>query len=610
MTVQDAIQYIENYTWSTTRLGLDRTRDLLHALGDPQKKLKFIHVAGSNGKGSTCAMLDAILRSAGYRTGLYISPYIQDFCERIQVDGRNIPGSDLARITGQVRVFADAMPDHPSQFELVTAIAMQYYAEQQCDIVVLEVGMGGALDSTNVIDCPEVAVITNIGLEHTEYLGNTLTMIAEAKGGIIKCGGTAVCYDSEPETMQTLEQICLSRNAEYLPSHAYDLRSLSHDLDGQRFCWKGQEYTLSLLGAHQLRNAAVVLETVDAMRRKGWVLPEAAVSAGLQSVRWPARFELLWREPLFVLDGGHNPQCAEALAQNLADYLPDRKFCFLVGVLADKDYRRMLELVAPFADRFICVTPDSPRALSGSALSDIIREMSISSVSADTIEDGIRLALETEQPVIAFGSLYLAGHIRTVFPGQLKAHQRTLALRRRAVLSPGFRATASESICQKILSLDAYKNAKTIFLFRAFRSEPDLSSFAVQAEADGKTLVYPRCTDRTHMLALKPGRDWETDRFGIPVPVMEQADVMDPAEIDLVLCSCSAFDHEGNRIGLGAGYYDRYLPQCSRAKKLLIAFEAQCMQHVCTEDFDIPMDAVITEERVMIFDEAYCADTL
>ena len=203
MTPQEAISYIENYSWSTTRLGLGRTRALLHAIGDPQKQLKFIHVAGSNGKGSTCAMLDAILRQAGYRTGLYTSPYIQDFCERMQVNGRNIPGADLARITEQVRIHADAMEDHPSQFELVTAVAMQYFLEEHCDIVVLEVGMGGTLDSTNVIDCPEVAVITNIGLEHTECLGNTLSLIAGAKGGIIKPGCTAVLYDSEHETMET-----------------------------------------------------------------------------------------------------------------------------------------------------------------------------------------------------------------------------------------------------------------------------------------------------------------------------------------------------------------------------------------------------------------------
>ena len=597
MTPQEAISYIENYTWSTTRLGLGRTRALLHAIGDPQKQLKFIHVAGSNGKGSTCAMLDAVLRHAGYRTGLYTSPYIQDFCERMQVNGKNIPGEDLARITEQVRVHADAMEDHPSQFELVTAVAMQYFLEERCDIVVLEVGMGGALDSTNVIDCPEVAVITNIGLEHTEYLGNTLSLIAEAKGGIIKPGCAAVLYDSEAETMETLQRICREQGVLSRISCESDLQSLSHDLNGQRFSWKGQEYLLSLLGAHQLRNAAVVLETITALRERGWTIPKEAVFSGLRDVRWPARFEILWREPLFLLDGGHNPQCAEALARNLADYLPAQKLTFLIGVLADKDYTRMLDLVSPYAKDFICVTPDSPRALRAEALAGIIKAKGFPAVFCDSIEEGVRLALDAAGPVMAFGSLYLAGHVRTVFPRLLKKKQRTGVLKKRDALPAEVRAAASGTVCEKLLSLETYRSAKTIFLFRAFRSEPDLSLFAEQAERDGKTLVYPCCIDQTRMLALKPGSAWETDRFGIPVPVPEQASVIPPEEIDLVLCPCSAFDGDGRRLGMGAGYYDRFLPQCGNAVKILIGFEAQRLDRVCTEAFDIPMDAVITEER-------------
>ena len=223
MNASSAISYIESCTWSATRLGLGRTQELLHALGDPQKKLRFIHVAGSNGKGSTCAMLASILTHAGYRTGLYTSPYIQTFCERIQIDGVNVPEDDLARITERVRVFADRMEDHPSQFELVTAIAMEYYAECACDIVVLEVGMGGALDSTNVIDAPEVAVITNIGLEHTEYLGSTLESIAETKGGIIKTGCSCVCYPSEPVVLETVSRLCRDRN---VPIQVADIGAL------------------------------------------------------------------------------------------------------------------------------------------------------------------------------------------------------------------------------------------------------------------------------------------------------------------------------------------------------------------------------------------------
>ena len=601
MTAQEAIDYIENYSWSTTRLGLERTRALLHSLGDPQKKLKFIHVAGSNGKGSTCAMLDSILRQAGYRTGLYTSPYIQDFCERIQLNGQNISGKDLARITEQVRNIADTMEDHPSQFELVTAIAMQYYSEQQCDIVVLEVGMGGELDSTNVIDCPEVAVITNIGLEHTEYLGDTLTLIAQAKGGIIKHGCEVVCYDSEPETMQTLQKISLARNATCHISRASDLELLSYDLNGQRFLWKGHEYSLSLLGAHQLRNAAVVLETVDILQEHGWSIPESSVGKGFLEVRWPARFELLRREPLFILDGGHNPQCAQALVRNLEDYLPGQQFTFLVGVLADKDYRQMLQLVAPFAKDFICVTPDSPRALSARELAEIISEMGFPATACETIEAGVLLALDTESPVMSFGSLYLAGRVRTVFPGLMKKHQRKTALLRRDSIPAEKRVSDSRTVCEKILDLDAYRKANTIFLFRAFRSELDLSFFADQAERDGKILLYPYCIDRTHMLAVQPGDGWETDRFGISVPVLEQSTIWDPVNIDLILCPCSAFDAEGRRLGMGAGYYDRFLPQCKNAYKILTAFEAQQLKRIFTESFDVPMDAIITEERTIFY---------
>ena len=603
MTAEEAIAYIENYTWSTTRLGLERTRTLLRALGDPQKELKFIHVAGSNGKGSTCAMLEAVLRAAGYRTGLYISPYIQDFCERIQINGVNIPGEDLARITERVRCIADAMEDHPSQFELVTAIAMQYYREQHCDLVVLEVGMGGALDSTNAIDAPEVAVITNLGLEHTEYLGDTLEKIAEAKGGIIKPGCACVCYDSAPEAVSTIRRIC---DGNAVPCHIAseaDLQPVSHSLDGQRFLWKGQAYTLSLLGPHQLRNAGVVLEVLNALRARGWEIPEEAVKAGLSAVRWPARFEVLWRDPLFVLDGGHNPQCAEALARNLEDYLPDTPLTILIGVLADKDYRQMLSFLLPHARSFVCITPESPRALPAEKLVTVIAGMGGEAQCAGSMEDGIRLAMEKGMPVLAFGSLYSAGHIRTAFPRIMKALQRKLVLQRRDALPAGEHRKASRRICEKIIALPQYADAGSIFLFRAFRSELDLSAVAEQAERDGKIVLYPYCPDKTTMLALRPGEHWETGRFGIEVPVLEESAVWDPAEIDLILCPCTAFDDQGNRLGLGAGYYDRFLPQCRKAYRILTAFEVQHLPAVCTEGFDVGMDAIITESRTEFYDE-------
>ena len=416
MTPKEAVSYIEHYGWSKTRLGLERTRKLLQKLGNPQKQLKYVHVAGSNGKGSTCAMLDAILRAAGYRTGLYTSPYIQDFCERIQVDGQNIPGEDLARLTERVKAAAEEMDDHPSQFELVTALGMLYFAERHCDIVVLEVGMGGALDSTNVIDAPEVAVITNIGLEHTEYLGDTLEAIAATKAGIIKRGCHAVCYDGAPEVTAVVRNVCAEKGASMRPVHFSKLELISQSLNGQCFLWEGRGYRLSLLGAHQLHNAATVLETVAALRERGWRIDEKAVKAGFANVKWPARLEAMQRAPLFLIDGGHNPQCAEALAASLRELLPEQKVVFLLGVLADKDYPRMMELLMPLALEFICLTPLSDRALSGEALAAYLREQGAEAVACDNVSSGISAALaaasERGVGTVAFGSLYLVGAIR------------------------------------------------------------------------------------------------------------------------------------------------------------------------------------------------------
>ena len=416
MTKEEAVAYIEAYGWSKTRLGLGRTRELLRKLGDPQKTLKFIHVTGSNGKGSTCAMLDAILRGAGYRTGLYTSPYLQEFCERIRVDGENIPGDDLARVTERVRAAAEAMDDHPSQFELVTAAAMLYFAERACDIVVLEVGMGGELDSTNVIDCPEVAVITNIGLEHTEYLGGTLEKIARTKSGIIKAGCSAVCYDGAPEVTAVVEEVCRAKNVPLRRVDMEKLTLLSSGLDGQVFLWGGGEYRLALLGRHQLHNVSAALETVEALRARGWEVPARAVREGLAGVKWPARFEIMRGEPLVIVDGGHNPQCAQALSESLRELLPGKRLVFLLGVLADKDYPRMLEQLTPLAGEFVCLTPLSARALPAEELSAYLTERGARSAACADIASGVRAALRAagrDGVVVAFGSLYLVGAIRS-----------------------------------------------------------------------------------------------------------------------------------------------------------------------------------------------------
>lgn len=415
MNVNEALNYIHSVSWKGSVPGLSRTRELLKRLGDPQRKLKFIHIAGTNGKGSTAAMLDSVLRAAGYRSGLYTSPFITCFNERMQVNGEMISDGELAEITEQVRPHAEAMDDHPTEFELVTAIAMVYFARHACDIVVLEVGLGGELDSTNVIDTPEVAVICNIGYDHTEVLGDTLEKIAQAKAGIIK-GGDAVIYRCADSVEAVFAERCRATGATLHKADFDGLRLLHSSFEGQVFdCGERKALELPLLGRHQLKNAAVVLGAVDVLTKNGWHISEQQLRTGLKTVTWPGRFELLRKAPVFIVDGGHNPQCIEALAKNIADYLPDMPITGLTGVMADKDYADMYRIVAPYITRFVTVTPCNPRALPAEKLADALARYGKPVTACGSVAEGVRTAIAQTEPngaVVAFGSLYMVGDIR------------------------------------------------------------------------------------------------------------------------------------------------------------------------------------------------------
>ena len=416
MTGQEAIEYIYSVSWRGSSPGLSRTQELLRRMGNPEKTLRFIHIAGTNGKGSTAAMLDACLRKAGYRTGLYTSPPLLCFHERMRINGEPITDGELGEITEEIRKHADAMEDKPTEFELITAVAFAFFARQRAEIVVLETGMGGTLDSTNVIPSPEAAVICNIGLDHTQFLGATLPEIASAKAGIIKPGTTAVCYEAAPEVEEVFAARCKEVGAELRMVDFSGLTEHSRSLDGQVFSFgERKELRLALLGRHQTRNAAVALTVLDALRARGWQIPEEAIREGLASVVWRGRFELLRRDPLIVIDGGHNPQCIEALAQNVRDYLPGVPLTILTGVLADKDHGEMYPLLLPLAKRFVTITPGSPRALNGRELAKELQALGAEAHFAENEEQGVRealrLAKEDDGAVLVCGSLYMLGDV-------------------------------------------------------------------------------------------------------------------------------------------------------------------------------------------------------
>ena len=416
MSENETLAYIESEKWTWHKPGLSRTRELLKALGNPEKKLKFAHIAGTNGKGSTAASMASVLRKAGYRTGLYTSPYIISFNERMQVDGEMITDEELAAIVEKIRPFADAMEDTPTEFELITAIAMQYFLDKKCDIVVLEVGLGGELDSTNVIDVPEVAVITAIGLDHVEYLGHTLPEIASAKAGIIK-GGPVAFYGGEPEVEEVFIKKCRETNSPLQIVDRSRLHVHSIDLDACVFDFEPyHNIRLPLVGTYQPYNAALAITALELMREKGWRISDQNIIDGLNDVYWPGRFEVIDRSPVFVLDGAHNSHGIRATAASLTQHFKDQKLVFLLGVMADKDVDVMMDCIAPLAKSFVTVRPDNDRAMAAADLAKFLNDRyGKPATPRDTIEDGVALARELAGPdgvVVALGSLYFSGDIR------------------------------------------------------------------------------------------------------------------------------------------------------------------------------------------------------
>ncbi len=419
MNCSEAIEYIHSLEKFGIKPGMERIRALCSALGNPQDKLKVIHVAGTNGKGSTSTMIANVLRQSGYDVGLFISPYVTDFRERIQFNGNMIEKNDLAECVEKVKSVIDELAPQgiqPTEFEALTATAFLYYQKKNCDFVVLEVGLGGRLDSTNVVNAPYVSVITSISLDHTAILGDTIEAIAAEKCGIIKFGAETVAYPFQDEkAMGVIRKTCDERmNSLRIPD--VDRLSVKEEkLEGTYAEYDGIKFLLPLAGKHMVYNACTAIEAVRSLTRLAIDIPEAAIIGGIEKSVMPARMELIKKKPVVILDGGHNEGCANALATFVSKHLDGKRIVMVSSMMADKDYQSYLRIVAPLADTFISTKADVPRALSSADLCENAKAFCNDCYDISDPCKAVAAAkniLQPEDALIVCGSFYLAGEVR------------------------------------------------------------------------------------------------------------------------------------------------------------------------------------------------------
>lgn len=411
MTYTEALEYIHGTSNFFCKPGLERITQLCRELGNPQKNLKFIHVGGTNGKGSFCAMMDSVLRKEGYKVGLYTSPFVLKFNERMRINGENIPNETLARLTEKVKKVAEKMEDSPTEFELITAIALEYFKEEKCQVVIWEVGMGGRLDATNIIDSPLLSVITGVDIDHTAFLGDTVEKIAGEKAGIIK-SGSPILFGGENYSAEAVIAEEAKKKQTILCKTDYSkLKIHSSDLNGTTFDYRDRvEVKISLLGSYQPRNAAVVLDALDILSSLGLKVKEENIRAGLLEAKWQARFEIINENPLVIFDGAHNPQGISAAVESVKLYFKDKKVVILSGVLGDKDFLQIAESLCQVASQVFTITPDNPRALSAVDYAEVIGKLNAPATPCESIAEAIKLGIIQAQKektaLICLGSLY------------------------------------------------------------------------------------------------------------------------------------------------------------------------------------------------------------
>ncbi|SDY97838.1 dihydrofolate synthase / folylpolyglutamate synthase [Proteiniborus ethanoligenes] len=427
MNYREALDYIHGTKKFGSKLGLDNIRALLGLLENPQQDLKFIHVAGTNGKGSTSSFIANTLIEAGYRVGLFTSPYLEVFNERMRINNTDISDDSLAQITLNVKEKVEVMlsrgMNHPTEFEIVTAIAMEYFKKENVDFVVLEVGLGGRYDSTNVIEDSLASVITTISMDHTDILGDTIGKIAYEKAGIIKDNGLVISYPQDKEAQEVIIDVAQKKNSELIIVPTEKIEVIETTAFGSRFNFeykdiKMLDLEIGLIGVHQIYNASTALTTILSLKERGCIsISDEAIRKGLSNTKWSGRLEVLKRNPTFLIDGAHNIQGIHALKKTLKDVFKYNKLILGVAILADKDVDHMIEELVPIADKIIVTEANIFRAMKAEELAEKIKKYNNNVIIESNIEKAVEESFQiaTENDLIVFsGSLYLIGDVRTI----------------------------------------------------------------------------------------------------------------------------------------------------------------------------------------------------
>ena len=417
MKYEEAYSFIEECNILGSALGLTSIKELTNELGNPQDSLKFVHIAGTNGKGSVLAYLSSILHMEGKKVGRYISPTIFTYRERFQINGRMISKKDFGFYLERVKEACERMVargfNHPTSFEIETALAFLYFKEKECEIVVLETGMGGTLDATNIVKTTVVSVLASISMDHMQFLGNSLAKIAQEKCGIIKENIPVVTMQQAPEVMEIIENICKQKNAPLIVADSSSLKQKKYGLLKQSFSYEGEKYEIKIAGLCQFENALLAIKAAQTLG-----VSLKSIKKGLAGAEWKGRFSVIGKNPYFIADGAHNEDAAKKLMESMHFYFTNRRIIYIMGMFKDKEYEKVIELTAPAADQIITVAaPHNPRALPAYELAQAVSAVNPHVTAADSLEEAVEMSYlfaEKDSVILAFGSLSYLGELMTI----------------------------------------------------------------------------------------------------------------------------------------------------------------------------------------------------